>query len=110
MVGAAQSGLSVTCYASALTSSENQNTSLNTVKRSPDAQNENRVSSIARKRWTKTLCRLLPIYSRLPKLNGASSNPHHAPSRGPPTATMSTYAATGQHVHLLALRYFRADQ
>ena len=42
---------------------------LNTVKRSPDAQNENWVNSIARKRSTKTLCSLLSIDSRFPKLD-----------------------------------------
>jgi hypothetical protein len=42
---------------------------LNTIKRSPDAQNENWLNSIARKKPTKTLCTLLSIDSRLPKLD-----------------------------------------
>jgi hypothetical protein len=48
---------------------------LNTVKRSTEVQNENRLSCIARTRLTKTLCALLSIYSRFPKLNVAGSIP-----------------------------------
>jgi len=45
---------------------------LNTIKRSPDAQNENWLNSIARKRSTKTPCSLLSIDSRFPKLHVAA--------------------------------------
>jgi hypothetical protein len=48
---------------------------LNTVKRSPDAQNENWLNSIARKRSTKTPCSLFAIDSPIPKLDVAGSNP-----------------------------------
>jgi hypothetical protein len=48
---------------------------LNTVKLGAEVQNENRVISIARTRLTKTLCALLSIYSRLPKLDVAGSIP-----------------------------------
>jgi hypothetical protein len=41
---------------------------LNTVKRSPDAQNENWLFSIARNRATKTLYSLLSIECRFPKM------------------------------------------
>jgi hypothetical protein len=48
---------------------------LNTVKRSPDAQNENWLNSIARKRPTKTPCSLFAIDSPIPKLDVAGSTP-----------------------------------
>jgi hypothetical protein len=48
---------------------------LNTVKLCADVQNENWLNPIARKRPTKTLCSLLSIDSRLPKLNVAGSIP-----------------------------------
>jgi hypothetical protein len=48
---------------------------LNTVKSSSVAQNENWLSSIARKRPTKTPCSLFSIDSPIPKLDLASSNP-----------------------------------
>jgi hypothetical protein len=48
---------------------------LNTVKRSPGAQNENWAISIARTRSTKTLCSMLSIDSRIPKLDVAGSTP-----------------------------------
>jgi hypothetical protein len=48
---------------------------LNTVKRSPDVQNENWLNPIARKRSTKTLCSSLSIEGRLPKLDVAGSSP-----------------------------------
>jgi len=48
---------------------------MNTVKVGAEVQNENRVISIARTRLTKTLCALLAIYSRLPKLDVAGSSP-----------------------------------
>jgi hypothetical protein len=48
---------------------------LNTVNRSPDAQNENWLFSIARNRATKTLYSLLSIDCRFPKLDVAGSTP-----------------------------------
>jgi hypothetical protein len=54
---------------------ENYEHHLNTVKRSPDAQNENWLFSIARKRPTKTPCSLLSIDRRFPKLDVAGSTP-----------------------------------
>jgi hypothetical protein len=45
---------------------------LNTVKLRADVQDENWLNSIARKRPTKTLCSLLSIESRLPKLHVAA--------------------------------------
>ena len=48
---------------------------LNTIKLGAEVQNENRVSCIARTRLTKTLCSLLSIDSRLPKLDVAGSSP-----------------------------------
>jgi hypothetical protein len=48
---------------------------LNTIKRSPDAQNENWLNSIAGKRPTKTPCSLCAIDSPIPKLDVAGSTP-----------------------------------
>src|ERR1035441_5065512 len=43
-------------------------------------ERKNSVSSIARTRCGETQCSLLPIYTRLPKLNVAGSTPSPAPS------------------------------
>ncbi len=71
---------------------------LNTIKRSHDAQNENWVDSIARTRSTKTLCSILSIESRIPKLgrrrfypglplqNSTTYKKHFRP--GPPVNTI----------------------
>jgi hypothetical protein len=48
---------------------------LNTIKPFASVQNENSVSCIARTRPTKTLCRLLSIDRRLPKLDVVGSIP-----------------------------------
>ena len=53
---------------------------LNTIKRSPGAQNENWAFSIARTRSTKTPCVLLSIDRRIPKLD-VGSNVCHATER-----------------------------
>jgi hypothetical protein len=52
---------------------------LNTIKRGTEVRNENWVFSIARKRPTRTPCSLLPIESRLPKLDVAGSWSYRKP-------------------------------